>query len=82
MAIDVARFMPYDEFVARMKWVRETLKSSPPAIGFDEVLVAGDPEWRTEEIRRRDGIPVARGIWEQLAKLAESLNVAMPCAII
>lgn len=82
LAIDVARFMPFDEFVARMKWVRDTLKSSPPAVGFEEVLVAGEPEWRTEALRRRDGIPVSRGIWEQLARLAESLNVAMPCAII
>lgn len=78
LAIDIARFMPMDEFIARMEWLRDTLKSSPPAAGFDEVLVAGEPEWRAEEVRRRDGIPIARGIWDELTKLAESLNVPVP----
>jgi len=41
-------------------------------------MIAGDPEWRTEEMRRRDGIPVARGIWNELAALAGRLNVTTP----
>ncbi len=78
MAIDVARFMPMDEFVARMEWLRDTLKSSAPAAGFEEVLVAGEPEWRAEQIRRRDGVPIARGIWDELSRLAATLNVPLP----
>lgn len=81
LAIDVQRFMPMSEFVARMTRLRDTLKSSPPARGFDEVLVAGEPEWRAEAIRRRDGIPVSRGIWDQLSKLATSLNVPVPASL-
>ena len=82
LAIDVARFLPVEEFCARMKFLRDTLKSSPPATGFEEVLVAGEPEWRAEATRRRDGIPIARGIWDQLAQLAQKLNVAMPVEIV
>jgi LDH2 family malate/lactate/ureidoglycolate dehydrogenase len=67
-----------EEFQARMREMRETVKGSRPAAGFDEVLIAGDPEWRSEEQRRRDGIPVSRGIWQQLTQLGESLNVAVP----
>jgi len=78
MAIDPARFLPMDEFQARMMEMRETVKGSRPAAGFDEVLIAGDPEWRTEEERRREGIPVSRGIWGELTKLAEGLKVAVP----
>jgi LDH2 family malate/lactate/ureidoglycolate dehydrogenase len=78
LAIDVARFMPVDEFTARMQWLRETLTHASPAAGFEEVMIAGDPEWRTEEIRLRDGIPVARGIWDQLIALAGSLDVPLP----
>jgi len=78
LAIDVARFMPLEEFTARMELVRDTLKSSPPAAGFDEVLVAGEPEWRMEAVRRREGIPVARGIWTELSALAARLGVAVP----
>jgi LDH2 family malate/lactate/ureidoglycolate dehydrogenase len=78
LAIDPARFLPMDEFQARMQAMRETVTGSRPAAGFDEVLIAGDPEWRSDEQRRRDGVPVARGIWEQLTVLAESLNIPVP----
>ncbi len=78
LAIDPARFLPMDEFQARMNQMRDTVKGSRPAAGFDEVLIAGDPEWRSDEKRRRDGIPVSRGIWHQLTLLAASLNVAVP----
>ncbi len=75
LAIDVARFMSMDVFVDRMRWLRETLKNTAPASGYDEVLVAGEPEWRTESIRLRDGVPVALGIWQELTKLAAALGV-------
>jgi len=78
LAIDATRFLPMDEFQARMQEMREIVKGSRPAAGFDEVLIAGDPEWRSDEQRRREGVPVARGIWQQLSLLAESLNVAVP----
>jgi LDH2 family malate/lactate/ureidoglycolate dehydrogenase len=78
LAIDAGRFLPMDEFHSRMQKVRDTVKGSRPAAGFGEVLIAGDPEWRSEAQRRRDGIPVSRGIWDELSKLAESLNVAVP----
>jgi LDH2 family malate/lactate/ureidoglycolate dehydrogenase len=67
-----------DQFEARMQQMRDTVKGSRPAVGFNEVLIAGDPEWHSDEQRRRDGIPVARGIWQQLTQLAESLNVPVP----
>jgi LDH2 family malate/lactate/ureidoglycolate dehydrogenase len=78
LAIDAGRFLPMEEFQARMKTMRDTVKGSRPAAGFSEVLIAGEPEWRSEEQRRRDGIPVSRGIWKELTQLAEGLNVAVP----
>jgi LDH2 family malate/lactate/ureidoglycolate dehydrogenase len=42
------------------------------------VLVAGDPEWRSEEIRRRDGIPLSEGVWEKLKEAALRLGVVLP----
>jgi LDH2 family malate/lactate/ureidoglycolate dehydrogenase len=78
LGIDVTRFMPLEEFTSRMQWLRETITHSRPAAGFDEVMIAGDPEWRTEEKRLAGGIPIARGIWEQLTQLAGRLNVPIP----
>jgi len=78
LAIDVARFMPLSEFEARMRTLVEMVKSSKTATGFDEVLVAGEPEWRAEEERRRDGIALSEGVWQNLVAAAEKLGVALP----
>lgn len=78
IAIDIARFMPLEEFTARMEKLVGIMKATAPAPGYDEVLVAGDPEWRIEAERLRDGIPVAQGNWDGLVKAAESVGVAAP----
>src|SRR5258708_19052457 len=68
MAIDVARFMPVEEFTARVEQLVTLMKSTATAPGYDEVMVAGDPEWRMEAERRQNGIPIATGNWDQLVK--------------
>ena len=78
LAIDVARYMPLEEFTARMEHLVALVKSAPPAPGYDEVLVAGDPEWRTEAERLRNGIPISEGNWETLVKTAARVNVLPP----
>jgi LDH2 family malate/lactate/ureidoglycolate dehydrogenase len=80
MAIDVARFMPVEEFTARTEQLVQIMKSTPAAPGYDEVMVAGDPEWRMEAQRRRDGIPIADGNWDKLVKAAESVGLTAPAA--
>jgi LDH2 family malate/lactate/ureidoglycolate dehydrogenase len=78
LAIDVARFMPLDEFSQRMRSLVTLVKSSRTAKGYDQVLVAGEPEWRAEELRRRDGIPLSDGVWQNLVQAADQLGVAVP----
>ncbi len=78
LAIDVARFMPLDTFYERMDRLIGHVKSAPPAAGYDEVLVAGDPEWRYEDERRAHGIPILPGPWETLERAARRLGVALP----
>jgi len=63
---------------ARVERLVALMKSTAPAPGYDEVMVAGDPEWRTEAERRRNGIPVAEGNWETLCKAAARVKVAAP----
>lgn len=79
MAIEVERFMPREEFGRSMDRLIEMMKSAAPAEGYDEVLVAGEPEWRAERERRREGIPVDEGVWLKLVAEAERLGVAVPC---
>ena len=78
LAVDVARFLPLEQFVERMQFIRKTVKESRPAVDYDEVLIAGDPEWRSEEIRRREGIPIPGGIWKALVDLGRSAGVEAP----
>jgi LDH2 family malate/lactate/ureidoglycolate dehydrogenase len=78
LAIDVARFMPLDQFTARVEQLVGLMKSTPAAPGYDEVMVAGDPEWRMEAERRKNGIPIAEGNWEQLVKAAGRVGVGTP----
>jgi LDH2 family malate/lactate/ureidoglycolate dehydrogenase len=78
IGIDVRRFMPLDQFEARMKQLVDMVKSARAAQGYDEVVVAGEPEWRAEEQRKRDGIPVSEGTWAALTEVAGRLGVAIP----
>ena len=78
IAIDVARFMPLDGFSGRMRRLIEMMKSSAPATGYDEVLVAGEPEWRNEVKRRETGIPLSEGVWKTLTDAADVLGVERP----
>jgi len=75
IAVDIARFMPVEEFTARMEKLVGIIKSTPSAPGYDEVLVAGDPEWRIEAERLAMGIPIADGNWAELVKAAGKVGV-------
>ena len=78
MGIDIARFMPVELFVERMRTLVGMVKQTAPAKGYDEVLVAGEPEWRCEVRRRREGIPLSAGVWQHLCDAAMPLGVAIP----
>jgi uncharacterized oxidoreductase len=75
IVIDVSAFLPKEEFYKLVDRVREYVKSSPPADGFKEVLLPGEPEFRTLEIRRREGIPIEDGVWEKIVDCSQSLGV-------
>jgi len=77
LAIDISRFLPSEEFQSRMEHLVRAVKSARPAQGYDEILVAGDPEWRTEEARLQAGIPVDASLWKRLIALGEELGVQL-----
>jgi len=80
LAIDIACFLPVDEFRARMDRLIRLMKTTPPASGYSEVLVAGDPERRMEEERLRSGVPVGHGTWKALCEAGDRLGVAAPAS--
>ncbi len=78
LAIEVSRFLPLDEFRSRMEHLIQDVKSSKAAHGYEEVMVAGDPEWRMEARRLREGIPIDVATWARLVLLAERFSVPLP----
>lgn len=75
LAIDVRRFLPAGEFEARMQRLVDEIRSATPAAGYDEVLVAGDPEIRIERDRRARGIPFSDADLDALRQAAEAWGV-------
>lgn len=78
IAIDVSRFMAIDDFTERMRRLRDMIKNTAAAPGYDEVLLAGEPEWRTEAVRSECGIPITLPIWNNLLEVAARLGVTPP----
>ena len=52
------------------------VKASPPATGFDAVLMPGDPERLSTVDRLKNGIPLDAGTIEQLIATAKSVKVS------
>jgi LDH2 family malate/lactate/ureidoglycolate dehydrogenase len=78
IAIDIARFMPVEEFTARVEQLVHLMKSTPPRPATTRCWWPAIPEWRTEAERLRTGIPIEQGNWDLLVKTAARLEVALP----
>ncbi|MCX5919163.1 MAG: Ldh family oxidoreductase [Deltaproteobacteria bacterium] len=53
----------------------ETIKGSARASGTKEILVPGEPEYRTEVKFLKDGIPLAANTVKELTSLGQSLGI-------
>jgi LDH2 family malate/lactate/ureidoglycolate dehydrogenase len=62
-------FQAQGEYARRADEMLHRIRAVPPAPGFKEVLVPGDPEARTRAIRERDGIPIPDDVWEEICAL-------------
>jgi LDH2 family malate/lactate/ureidoglycolate dehydrogenase len=62
-------FRPRAEYERDADEMERRTRAVPPAAGFTEVLVPGDPEWRSRIDRRANGIPVEDAIWEMIEAL-------------
>jgi L-2-hydroxycarboxylate dehydrogenase (NAD+) len=77
IAINPAMFVPAGEFKARVKKFLTQLKASRKAPGVEEILVPGEPEFRTREKRLREGIPIADEVWSEIEQIAKELGVSI-----
>jgi LDH2 family malate/lactate/ureidoglycolate dehydrogenase len=75
LAIDPQRFRAPGAFEADVDALLESLCATTPVERKQAVLVAGDPERAAYEQRRTGGIPLSRGVVEDLRVLARGAGV-------
>lgn len=70
LVLDPRRFRDEPDFEADLDGLMDSLRASRPRDPGRPVLVAGDPEHAALAVRRREGIPLARGVVEDLRVVA------------
>lgn len=75
IALEVAAFMPPEEFLRHTEALLRRIESSRPAEGFQRVLVPNAIELETARLRGRDGIPVPAALWSELQAIGRAANV-------
>jgi len=73
---NVAAFRDLETFKREVTEFAQYLKATPPAAGFKEVLYPGEVEFRREQDRRQNGIPVEDATWKRLQDLAKGFGIA------
>lgn len=81
IAIDISKIIPKEMMKERMKDFYDRLKSTPMWQEKAEMLMPGELEYRREQERRKNGIPVPTTTYDELMELAQEYNVKAPLTI-
>ncbi|OJW24030.1 MAG: dehydrogenase [Rhodospirillales bacterium 69-11] len=73
---NVAAFRKLETFKQEVTAFAQYLKATPPAEGFSEVFYPGEIEFRKEQQRRREGVPIEDATWNKLRDLAQGYGIA------
>lgn len=77
LALRIGSFTTEQQYLGAAERLFGQIAISPPATGFDAVLLPGEPELRMREQRLVDGIPLAQSTWDELAALATECGVSI-----
>ena len=77
MAIDPECFTGREEFKKEMDRYIKSLKESAKAQNVTEILMPGEPEYRTESERLKQGIPLESTTLQELVTLGKSLGISL-----
>jgi|HubBroStandDraft_6_1064221.scaffolds.fasta_scaffold301360_1 uncharacterized oxidoreductase len=75
LVINGSAFLSESEYGALIRGVRDYMKSSAPAPGFDGVLLPGETEFRNKRKRLAEGIPIDDKTWEDICAAAARVGV-------
>lgn len=74
IAINIKSFMSLEDFKKKVNWMVNEIKNSPLAEGAKEILVPGEVEYKVEQQRRVEGIPISEQVLEDMQKLSEDFQ--------
>jgi len=75
--IDIEQFLPLEEYHREAETFFKHVKSSPPAEGFDEILLPGEIESKVKHQRTEEGIFVESETWQQILDWGQKLGVEL-----
>jgi LDH2 family malate/lactate/ureidoglycolate dehydrogenase len=82
LAIDVARFMPYEQFQNRMDAYIRQIKAVPRQEGVERIWIPGELEWNKMKQHLIHGIPLDPGIAAELEEACRRYGVDFGQAMI
>jgi len=80
IALKIEAFRPLASFMAESGLLSSSLKRSPTADGFREVLLPGEPETMARRNRQSHGIPVPLRTWNEIDAVTRALGLKMKAA--
>jgi hydroxycarboxylate dehydrogenase B len=75
LVVDITAFQSPGQFAGLVEEMRDYIKSSPPAEGVEEVMLPGELDFKTRQLRLSHGIPIDARTWEQITAAANSVGV-------
>jgi LDH2 family malate/lactate/ureidoglycolate dehydrogenase len=76
VALDVARFLPLDQFATEVDRHVRDLGASARLPGFDEIRIPGQGRKARREDRQRNGVPLSTALIKQLDELGGRLGIS------
>ncbi|MCE7984001.1 MAG: Ldh family oxidoreductase [Caldilinea sp. CFX5] len=80
-AIDIGLFTDLDSYKAQIDELIDNLKALPTAEGATEVMMPGEPEYRTLADRTAHGIPLPLGTVVRLREAATRFQLPLPAGL-
>jgi LDH2 family malate/lactate/ureidoglycolate dehydrogenase len=77
-AIDIGLFGDVETYKKNVDELIDELKALPKAEGVDDIMMPGEPEFRTHQERAMDGIPLPPGTLQKLRDAAARFGLALP----
>ena len=78
IVVNPSRFGDAEHYQSMVSQTVDVAKGIPPAPGFRDILVPGEPEVRARAQRGREGLPLPEAAWQDLVKVGQRFGVPLP----